>query len=87
MDCMFVTHLKLTNTRFCVIYVSMNIVKSKVHLMVKSKVINSQGLMKAIYMGIFFFFNGACNVRNVHKKTFANIPLERSTYGSFLNLN
>ena len=46
-----VTHLGLTNSRFCVFYTKMN--HFEAHLMVSSKIVDSKVLRMAIQISVF----------------------------------
>ena len=51
MGCVYVTHLRLTNSRFCIFYVKINYLE--MHLMVSSRVIDSKVLRIAIQFEYF----------------------------------
>ena len=53
MGCVYVTHLKLTNSRFCILYVKMN--HFEAHVMVSSRAVDSKVLKMAIQFEYFFW--------------------------------
>ena len=58
----WVTHLRLSNSRFCILYAKMKHFES--HLMVSSRVVDSKVLRMAIQFDYLKRQNGECNVRN-----------------------
>ena len=78
MGCVYVKHLRLTNSRFF-LYVKMNYFEAQ--LMVSSRIsriVDSKVLRVAIQFEVFFFLikrqNGECNVRNFRRFLFGMSP-------------